>query len=198
MRGHGTLKTELDINGHRLIANLEWGEKQKSFHVVGKATNPAACVGSRQEFAAGKVANVNFTMLLEYSRNNFNTAVLRAAYLVLFQRFGYEYARYRVVQQIRRRIADTSLEYPNLGSLVFEARDFPAPCNSQHFFVNGDVNGVRTFIVFIRVRRKTTTYLGAYLPIPDDRDNEFFDLMSRYAEEQNRRNFTIPAGAIFV
>jgi hypothetical protein len=198
LQGHGTLRTRLDINGHELIANLEWGEKSKNFYVVEKATNPAACAGSRQEIVSGKVSAFNFTTFLGYSRDNFNRAVVRAAYLVLFQRFGYGYARHDTVQMIRRRIADPSLQHPQLGSLVLEARNFSAPCVSQHFFVNGNVNGVGFFLVFIRVRRKTTTYLGAYLPLPERRDGEFFDLMEQFTKANDRKTLTFPAESIFI
>lgn len=197
LKGHGTLKTTLNINGHELAANLEWGSDFKNFRVVGKATNPAASKASLEEFKAGKVSEVNFTVNFDYVRNNFNTAVLRAAYLILFNYFGYKYARHDIVQIVRRRIADRSLLHPNLSSLVLEARNFRPPVDNQHFVVGGDVNGVDFFLVIIRVRRKTTTYLGAYMPVPVPRCNEFFDLMELTAREHNGGKLTIPNAAMF-
>jgi hypothetical protein len=197
LQGHGVLKTRLNINGHELAANLEWGEGYKHFHVVGKATDPAACDASQQEFAAGRVSTMNFTLLFDYIKNNFQTAVLRGAYLALFKCFGYEYVHHDIVQVIRRRITDPSLEHPRLASLILEARNFTPPYDAQHYVVPGNVNGVAFFLVIIRVRRVTTTYLGACLPVPGDRCDEFFDLMEQCAKEHNGKTLTIPTATMF-
>jgi 5-methylcytosine-specific restriction endonuclease McrA len=191
--GSGTIPVEMNINGHRLVANLNWATKE--FHVVGKATNPAASMASRQEFAAGKVSSVKFTMLFGCAKNNFQTAVLRSAYLILFKCVGYEYARHDVVQRIRRRIADPSLDHPCLASLIFEARNFKVPFDSQHYVVRSDVDGVRVFTVIVRVRKATTTYLGALLPNPFDRGDEFFDLMESRSKQLHGRRLEFPIAA---
>ena len=131
-RGHGTLKAKLNINGHELAANLQWGDRRSDFRVVDKATDPAASEGSKSQFADGKVSQVDFTLYFNYITNNFQTAVLRAAYLILFKCFGYEYVQHDIVQVIRRRIADPSLGHPRLASLIFEARNLTPPYDSQH------------------------------------------------------------------
>lgn len=196
-QGHGTLKTKMNINGHEMIANLKWGDGQKNFHVVGKATNPAASDASQEEFKAGNVENINVTLYFDYNKNNFNTAVLRAAYLILFKCYGYEYVRHDIVQTIRKRIIDRSREHPNLASLILEARNFAPPYDDQHFVVPGNVNGVEFFLAIIRVRRETTTYFAAYMPVPVDRCAEFFDLMELAAKEHNGETLTIPTAARF-
>lgn len=196
-QGHGTLKTQVNINGHAMIATLEWGNGHKTFHVVGKATNPAACDASQKEFAGGNVSHLNVTLYFDYIENNFQTAVLRAAYLVLFKCFGYEYAHHGIVQAIRRRIVDRTLEHPRLASLIIEARNFTPPYDAQYYVVPGNVNGVEFFLVIIRVRRKATTYLGAYLPVPAERSDEFFDLMEQAAKEHNGETLTFPTAAMF-
>lgn len=196
-QGHGTLKTKLNINGHDMIASLEWGNGYKDFHVVGKATNPAASDASQKAFADGNVSHLNVTLYFNYIKNNFQTAVLRAAYLVLFKCFGYEYAHHEIVQAIRRRIADPTLEHPRLASLLLEAHNFTPPYDAQHYVVPGNANGVEFFLVIIRVRRKTTTYLGTYLPVPVDRSDGFFDLMEQAAKEHNGETLTIPTAVMF-
>jgi hypothetical protein len=195
--GHGTLKTKLNVNGHEMVANLEWGDGSKNFHVVGKATNPAASDGSQEEFKAGNVEKVKFTLYFDYNSNNFKTAVLRAAYLVLFKCFGYEYAKHEIVQTVRRRIAGRQLGHPDLATLILELRDFIPPHDDQHFVVPGNVNGVEFFLVIIRIRCETTTYLGAYMPVPVDRCDEFFDLMELAAKEHNGETLAIPTAAMF-
>lgn len=196
-QGHGTLKTKLSINGHEMAANLKWGDGRRSFHVVGKATNPAAAEASQDEFKAGNVEKVNFMLNFDYIENNFNTAVLRAAYLVLFKCFGYEFVRHGIVQAIRERIVNATLEHPILASLIIEARNFTPPFDDQHFVVPGDVNGVKFYLVIIRVLRKTTTYLGVYMPVPVARCDVFIDLMELTAKEHDGETLTIPSAAMF-
>jgi hypothetical protein len=193
LNGNGTIPVEMNINGHRLVANLNWATK--TFHVVGKATDPRASVASQQEFAAGKVSSVKFTMLFGYAKNNFQTAVLRSAYLILFKCFGYEFARHDVVQSIRRRIADQSLDHPCLASLIFEARDFNVPFDAQHYVVRSDVDGVQVFAVIVRVRKATTTYLGALLPNPFDCGDKFFELMKSRSKELDGIKLEFPIAA---
>jgi len=196
-RGHGTLPTILKVNGNEVVANLEWRDGSKNFIVVGKASNPAASDAIQQEFKAGKVSEVNVTLHFGYAKNNFQTAVLRAAYLVIFKCFGYQYAKHDVVQVIRRRICDLSLQHPRLGSLILELRNCRPPYDEPHLVTRGNVNGVEFFLVIIRVRKATTTYLGAYLPVPGDRDEEFFHVMEQCAREHHGETLTIPATRIF-
>src|SRR6185437_7159452 len=196
-RGHGKLRTKVNINGHRLVANLEWGNGHKHFYVVGKATNPAASDGSEREFASGNVSTMDFTLFFNYTKNNFQTAVLRAAYLILFKCFGYEYAHHEITQVIRRRIANPTLDHPRLTSLIIEVRNFAPELDAQHYVVPGNVNGVEFFLVIIRVRRATMSYLAAFLPVPTHRCDEFFDVMERCAKEHDGETLTIPTSAIF-
>jgi len=196
-QGHGFLKTNLNIKDHKLVANLKWGNGYKHFRIVDKATNPAAREELQQEFADSNVSTMNCTLFFDYIKNNFQTAVLRAAYLIIFKCFGYEYACHEIVQVVRRRIANPSLEYPRLASLILEARNFNPPYDAQHYVIPGNVNGVEFFLVIIRVRRTTTTYLGAYLPVPVNRSDEFFDLMELCAKEHNGKTLTVPTTAMF-
>lgn len=195
--GYGTLSTKLNVNGKEVIANLEWTAGSKNFKIVGKASNPAASGGIQEDFKAGEVSSVKCNVAFGYSKNNFQTAILRAAYLVLFKRFGYEYVKHEIVQAIRRRICDPLLDHPRLSSLILEIREFQPPGDESYFIVPGDVNGVEFFLVIIRVRKATTTYLGAYLPKPGDRCDDFFDLMEQCSREYNGKAFTIPTEGMF-
>ncbi len=197
IHGHGTLPVELTVNGRRLVANLDLSHDCKKFFVVGKATNPAASKAVQGDFVSNSVAEVNGTVFFGYRKNNFDTAVLRAAYLVLFKCFGYEYARHEVVQVVRRRIADPTLDRPRLASLIIGVRNFRSTRDSQHYVVPGNINGVGFFLAIIRVRKSTTSYVGAYMPIPGDRCDEFFDVMEQWEREHDGQSMTIPASAVF-
>lgn len=196
-QGHGTLRTKLNVAGHEMIANLRWGNEHKHFDIVGKATNPAAIEASQKTLAKEPPGEMKFTLYYNYNQNKFRIAVLRAAYLVLFNSLGYHYIHDPIIQRIRQLIANPSPQLINLASLIIEAKNFIPPCNSQHYFVPGHVNGVGLWLVLLRVRRETTTYLGAYLPMPDPRSGEFFELMEIAAKEHNGTTFPIPRSAIF-
>ncbi|QDS90258.1 hypothetical protein EC9_44650 [Rosistilla ulvae] len=196
-KGHGTLPAKISVKGKEVAANLEWGEDAKNFTVVGKASNPVSAAEIQQAFADGKVKQMNVTLPYKYSKNNFQTAVLRAAYLIVFQYFGYEWASHDVVQTIRRRIDDPSLELPRLASLVVELRNFNPPHDAQHYVVSRNVNDVKFLLAIVRVRKKTTSYLGAYLPVPLDGSERFFDLMEQAAKEHPGQSFKIPMTQIF-
>lgn len=195
-RGHGHLRTKLNINGNEMVANLQWKEGQKSFHIVGKASNPIALTTSEADFHSGNVDEFTFTILYNYARNNFKTSLLRSAYLVLFKRFGYEYAKHSIANEIRKRVMDLSLEQPNIDSLIVEARGFRPPFDDQQYVIPGSINDAEFCLVILRIRRATTKYMGVYLPLPCDDCGKFFKLMNSFAKEQNGLKMSIPAEAI--
>jgi len=197
-RGRGTLKTELDIGGNRLVANLRLGQASNDFLVVGKATDPAASDRSKKEFAGGKVSEVKFKILCGYTENSFQTALLRAAYLILFMRCGYEYAKHDIVQVIRRRIIEPALDTPRLASLILDVKEFAPQKDSQHYIIRGKVSGIPLALVIIRVRRETTRYLGVYLPIPSGRSDKFFGMMEACAQAYDGKAVTFEVAQAWV
>jgi len=64
-QGFGTVRTTMDINGNLMVANLQL--KDRNFIVVGKATDPKAIAAIKEDFAAGNVSDVRFTMFYEVS-----------------------------------------------------------------------------------------------------------------------------------
>lgn len=184
--GHGMLDTELNINGHKLRAAFDY--QDRNFHIIPKATNPAAQMASRADLQANRVPQIDFTISFGFSENNFNTAVLRSAYLVLFKCFGYEYVKHDIVQVVRRRIMDESLESPKLNTLILGI-NFVPPWDAQHYIFESRINDVPCFVVIIRIRNRMTKYLAACLPIPGDRCHEFFELMQAHRENQSAGKF---------
>jgi hypothetical protein len=196
-KGHGALPVTLDVNGKRMAANLKWGDGSKDFHVVAKASNPKEVAAIQQDFKAGLVPELSFSFSYGYALNLLNTALLRAAYLVLFKCFGYEYARHEIIQSLRRRICDTSLDQPQLGPLMIQLQNGELPYDEPHLIAPGNVNGVEFFLVILRLKKETTTWRGVYMPIPGERDAEFFGLMEQCSREHNGERLTLPRKAIF-
>ena len=188
IEGHGMVDAVLDINGHRLRANFD--AIDKNFHIIAKATDPSAQSASRAELASGQPVTVNVVFSFGFRENNFNTAILRSAYLILFKCFGYEYVRHDIVQSVRRRIIDISLDTPNLKSLIL-GLNFEPPWDAQHYVFEAMIDDVRCFVVVVRIRQKITKYLAACLPCPIGQSDRFFDLMEAHAQEHTGKKFEV-------
>jgi len=191
-RGHGAFSTEVNINGKRMAANLDWATR--SFHVVGKATDPRASESVKADFQAGLVGEINVSLSIGYHKDQFDRAVLRAAYLVLFRRLGYEYLVHDVVQVLRRRICDAAQTFPRLGSIILEfrnPRNFPE--DEPHVLTGGTINDVQFLLAILRVRKSTVTYLGAFMPHPTAPIEIFCEVMEQCSREYNGQELTIPS-----
>lgn len=189
-RGFGTLRTMLDVNGQRIAADLACGTETKNFRVVGRATDPKALQHVVRVMKAGEVSgfNVSYT---NYSKNRFHTAILRAAYLALFKCYGYEYAAAEIVQAIRRRIQDPTMAHPDLKSLIIGLESNDLPIDEPHFVVPGKVNDVEFFLVVVTVKRETVSHLGAFMPVPVNGCERFFELMDIVRREREGKPFKI-------
>lgn len=197
LQGHGKIATELCINGKRLVANLDW--QNRNFHVVDKATNPRMNDSVKADFHAGLVESVFVTLSLGFAKNQFDRAILRAAYLILFRTFGYQYIRHEIVQILRRRICDPECEFPRLGSLIVEFRNKNNfPDHLPHFVTGGDVNGIPFFLVILRVKKTAMSHIGVFMPHLESPEDVFFELMEQCSQLHDGERLTIPANAFFV
>ena len=197
LKGHGSIPTVLKINGQRIVANLHLAKQRKDFVVVQQASDPAAIDAIKDEFNAGRVSEMNCSISFGYAKSNFQTAVLRAAYLVLFKCFGYEYVKHEIVQIIRLGIADASLEHPRLSSLVFVLDDFESPFDGAHNVLPVTIDDIPSFLVIIRAQKATETFLGAFMPAPIDGSDRFFDVLEKFTKEHDKKRVTIKTGRVF-
>ncbi|QDS98684.1 HNH endonuclease [Adhaeretor mobilis] len=196
-KGHGTIPAKLKVLGKEVVANVEWGDGYKNINIVGKASNPAEVSAMQDDAKAGNVGELNLTLLYGYNKNNFQTGLLRCAYLAVFKCFGYEYANHEVVQVIRRRICDSTLEHPRLESLIGELRDGSLPYRDSYVIVPGNVNGVEFFLVILLLRKETVTNQFVYMPVPVARCDEFCDMMERSSKDNDGKKLTIPHELVF-
>jgi len=195
--GHGTFSTRLSPGSGHITANLRWEKSGKHFSVVAKASDPAAVLRFRTGLESGSVQSFDTTIHFGFNELKFQSAVLKAAYLVLFKCFGYEYAKHEIVQEVRRMIADPALSQDIVPSLIIKLSDFLAPIDKQHLVAPGKMNSSEFFFVIIRMKNATTSYYGAFMPVPGANDREFFDTMSKFARENEKLNLTVPHEVIF-
>lgn len=198
LNGHGHTPVEMNVEGHRMTANLKWGSR--NFVVVGAATNPQSVSAVQQAFAAGAVKELTFTFNDGYSERRLYVALLRAAYLCVFRHYGYKYLAHEIVQVLRRRIADPMLEEPNLKTLICELKPKNHLFDESHGIARCDVSGVECFLVILRLRLKgrsnMQSYFGVYLPVTGGRCEEFFTMMERHANCMDGKSMSIPASGL--
>lgn len=196
-RGRSPLDITLDIEGHKLRAELILGSDCREFRVIDRASNPIAIEGSKKAWESGLVKSINFEINLKYRKNNFRTATVRAAYLAMFHRFGYEYAIDPDVRIMRERIANWRIDDPKLSTLTFEIREFSAPFDRQHIIVPAIFQDVRFFIVVIRLSCETVTHVGVVMPCPTPEGAGLFEKMEQWANDFAGFRLKIPANATF-
>jgi len=196
-KGKGVFAAELIINEKKVAAELEWANGAKNFTIIEKASNPRNIAAIQQDFKDGIVSQLNVKFRYSYNKNRMHLAVLRCAYLILFKCHGYEYAKHSVIQTVRKRIFDPNTIEPSLASLIIGMEMFNPPEDKQHFVAPGELNGVPFFLVIIRVKQKTTSYLGAFMPIPHARSEDFFSAMKSFASKREQHKFNIPIRCMY-
>ena len=195
IRGHGQMPVEMIVNDKRLAANLHWGDGHKQFTVVPQATNPRMSEAIQSEFREGKVGDFKVQWAMAHSKAGFQRSVLRVAYLALFQLFGYAYTRHDIVQVLRRRISDTSMTAPNLAPIIIHVQNDLGQPQWNYIAIPGKINAVAFFLVIIRLKKETHSYVGVFMPVPKDGCHEFFAQMEQFAKEWAKKPFTIPSDA---
>lgn len=201
LKGHGTIPGKMCVFGEQVTVNMTLGPPSAGKHiaVVGRASNPAASDAIKQEFEKGNVEPLEITLNFGYIKNQFQTALLRAAYLVLFRIFEYEYAKHDIVQAIRRRIVDPSLDTPDLGTLIGELRNSTIPVDNDYFVIRGFMDDIPFFMVVIRLKRETETSQFVIMPVPHRKSDQFFTIAAKVAGENPIMLFkNIPPQAIFI
>jgi hypothetical protein len=181
----------MNVNGNRIVANLAWNEEAKNFNIVGKATEKRSLDAMQDDFRNNRVSEFSFTLNYRYAEDNFHRAVLRAAYLVLFEHLGYSYAQQDIVQSLRQRISDGALSKPDLGSIIIGLEAAKLPNNQDYLVVQSRLKGREFFLVIIRAQGFSTSYVGAFFPSESGSISDFVSLLDRLRESNNGGKMTI-------
>lgn len=197
-KGHGTIRATIPMYEKQIAANIEWGDGYKHIKIIGEASDSTSVSKMQNEFKSGNISKLKLRLHLGYVHNLFQKGLLRCAYLAVFNCYGYKYAKQEVVQVIRCRICDPSIQHPRLGSLIGELQNFKIPFESSHFIVNGNADGVKFFFVIIRLRKQTTTYHFVFMPSLVDNPDEFYEIMERSSKDNNGKTFHIPCEFLFI
>lgn len=180
LRGNGTLRGTLHINGHRAAVNIAPTGDPRRLEIVGAASNPRAVDGIRADMDANLVDELALNFQFGYAPGSVNRSLIRTAYLAMFHEWGYSYAKLPVVQAVRRWIVeenDSKALLP-IGLISFNNRSTDGP----FLIVQLTVKDLPVFVVIIRLRRKatgTTEYRGVWMPDFESPPDTYFDDVAR-------------------
>ncbi len=196
-KGHGTIPATLDVKGKKVVANIEWGDGFKNIQIVDKASNPATISGIQDMFKNGEVSEINLNLLYGYAMKSLQEGLLRCAYLAVFKCFGYEYARQKGVQIIRRRICDPLVKCPPLDSLTGILNGDKLSWDKSHIIIPCRIDGYESFFVIIPLRQKTTTYRFVFMPRNNNFD-EFLKMTENFKKHNDKNKINISFENAFV
>lgn len=146
------------------------------------------------------VDKFNLSLTL-YNKSMMRVAILRAAYLVAFKQWGYEYAKQPEVQVIREKIMNPDMTHPSLDPLVIETWKFHGQRANEdrpYISLKFNVDGVDKFIfVIFQIKRQDSSYVAACLPCPGIGFEEFYKAVDLFKQQHEDKPTTmIVEGAI--
>lgn len=200
MKGIGSIPVELRVDGLRMVADMEFKDGAKAIHFRVIDNEAAANPEHWRKLKARSVNEgdeIKATLHIGHTKNGFQTALLRSAYLAMFARYGYQFTMSETIQVIRRRIVQHQSDYPKVGTLVAQLSQAPIPIDADNYLIRAFMNGIPFMMVMIRLKLQTETWFAVSIPIPHERDSEFFPLAESHASENPTATFeNIPPSAI--
>lgn len=138
------------------------GDKSPLLQLVGdkKRTNPASLLEIERSLES-EPGNVRFQLNFGYDRHRANVARLRAAYLLMFRYFGYEYILHKNVERVRQQILT-----PGQGVIASKA-SFAfglAPEELNSVGLLRSPSELRCFVVSFKVSTAVERTFGVILP----------------------------------
>jgi hypothetical protein len=149
------------------------GDKSRRLRLVGdkKRTNPASLREIEHSLEA-EPGKVKFQLNFGYDRHRANVAKLRAAYLLMFRYFGYEYILHKNVERVRRQILTPGQDMiASKASFAFGL----APEELNSIGLLRSPPGLRCFIVSFRVSTAVERSFGVVLPGLDDAGDDIYE-----------------------
>lgn len=167
LAGYGNVRSSVIIGGAKFEADLAWKPDPADTNVitvVTKASHPDQVRTAMDHLRSG-AREIKLSISLGHNPNKLSLGVLRAAYLGLFNHYGYAYAQAPSVEVIRRQITGEDAPSPYLEKIVAEIPTPPATL--QHGFLELDLQpsvGKPVYLVLVQLKKKLTTTYGVLLP----------------------------------
>jgi hypothetical protein len=136
-----------------------------------KRTNPAS-LREIEHSLETEPGNIKFQLNFGYDRHRANVAKLRAAYLLMFRYFGYEYILHKNVERVRQQILAPGQDViASKASFAFGL----APEELNSIGLLRSPPELRCFVVSFRVSTAVDRSFGVVLPGLDDEGDEVYD-----------------------
>jgi hypothetical protein len=152
-----------------------------------KRSNPKSVQSIMHTMEEG-AQNVSFILKPHYSALNSQVAKLRAAYLLMFYYFGYEYVAQESVKLVRQQILSTEKDLI-ASKAVLDFRQPPEELNSVS--VIRTPTALRCFVVSLKISTEIDRSFGVVLPGLGKGDETIYDRW--YAQRDNLKGLQIDA-----
>jgi len=136
-----------------------------------------------QELEKGN-ATITITANLGYREISSQIAVLKSAYLLMFNYFGYGYLKYEMIQKIRNQILDSTVRTNILNGIIPLVRP---PTKWNIVAVLTHPSDLKCFFVILNLSTKLDRFIGVVLPGFDAGASEIYDRW----EEASRKGSSI-------
>jgi hypothetical protein len=169
LRGyHGSIGSDVYINGHRVFAQVEFpnGEGGTTKILVKReGSNIAEIEAFQQAFLQGVVEKIQLKMSLRYNENLAKLSVVRSAYLAMFSRFGYQYILNDSVEHIRQLIQNRDVTNELFEFMPIENIDLDQHVQHHLYILHYKRHGGTSFyLVLIKLSLNSISYHGAIMP----------------------------------
>lgn len=152
-----------------------------------KRSNPKS-VQSIMRTMEGDAKNLSFILKTDFSPLNSQVAKLRAAYLLMFYYFGYEYVAQESVKLVRQQILSTEKDLI-ASKAVLDFRQTPDELNSVSLIRTP--TDLRCFVVSLKISTKIDRSFGVVLPGLGKGNETIYDRW--YAQRDSLKSLQIDA-----
>lgn len=195
LASYGNVRSSVTIEGAKLEANLAWKPDPADTNVITvipKASNPNQVRAAMDHLRSG-AREVKLSISLGHNPNKLSLGVLRAAYLGLFNHYGYAYVQAPSVEVIRRQITGKDAPSPYLGKIVAEISTLPVTL--RYGFLGLDLQpsvGNPVYLVLVQLKKKLTTTYGVLLPHAGSWEDGLLGKLAAVSDELKGRTLTVP------
>ncbi|WP_146403470.1 HNH endonuclease [Pseudobythopirellula maris] len=193
--GNKPMKAKMTVAGYPTSVDIDWLKGRKDIRIIGQATNPKNSLAIQRLFSEGKNPPLEFTIPYGFSDDGIRLAILRCAYLSVLSTSGYSLLINPAMGKIRGRFHDPDLKVPCIRPLTVFVKGMKEEVGDyQHCYCNGHVDRVPFLFVLLFLRTSVTKCVGAFLPMPSDASDTFFELMGQVEKENTSLSIVAASG----
>ncbi len=189
--GDRPIRAALHVAGHSAAAEVIWDTNRPAHEIkiIGEASNPLEIAGIHDSLSKG-VNELSLNLHFRYVPTYALMAVVRIAYLSLFDQYGYRFAYSDGPSTIREALR--SLEFGNFPKLVGRTRNqqgrAPLPVMLTHAIL---FKSFLVHFVVIQINTPIRTTFFVAMPTDDPRSPALFANIERMRELLNKCRITL-------